>query len=55
MDSTLPGLMIWNETACHEVREQLATFIATMELPVNYSHAKRMRNALDTSVAVKLE
>ena len=54
MDSTLPGLMIWNETACHEVREQLATFIATMELPVNYSHAKRTRNALDTYCCSKV-
>ena len=45
--STLPGLTIWNETARHEVREQLATFIATMQLPVNYSHAKRTRNVLD--------
>ena len=34
--------------AHHEVREQLATFIATMQLPANYSLAKRTRNVLDT-------
>ena len=42
-------LMIWNgDYAHHEAREQLATFMATTQLPASYSHAKRTRNALDT-------
>jgi len=42
------GFVIWNKTACQENMEceQLAAFMATVQLLANYSHAKDDRRTV---------
>ena len=44
------GFVIWNKTACQENMEceQLAAFVATMQLLANYLRAKDNRNGVGT-------